>query len=48
MNSIGKDGGSQIKSSVILIILVDFYFLLLLFDICFLLVFNILFEFHIT
>lgn len=45
LNSIGKDGGSQIKGSVMLIVLVDCFFK---FDICFLIVFIMLFELSIT
>lgn len=37
LNSIGKDGGSQIKGNVMLIVLVDFFFL----KICYLLLASI-------
>lgn len=48
LKSIGKDGGSQIKGNVMLIVLVDFFFFFLRFVICFLLVFIMLFELLIT
>lgn len=45
LNSTAKDGGSQIKDSVMLIGLVNVFFF---FDICFLLVFIMLFELCLT